>query len=87
MRGNVLMNVLNIISTFLLAIAGSFLLCCLFLPITALFFMWFWNEIVECFHSPYIIGYWESIKICLLFYILRGLLMVKMSITQNEIRQ
>lgn len=78
------MKVPELVVTIILAILGSLLLGCVFLPLAALLLMGLWNELASCLHSTNIIGYWPSMKICFLAYFLKCLFGIEFSMTSKS---
>jgi len=70
--------------TAVLFIAIGFLIFLPLLPIAALFFMWLWNDVVHYLNIPHIITYWESLKLCFLVYVLRGIFNAKLTVSKKE---
>lgn len=67
------------------AILIGFILFLPLVPLMAIFFLWLWNNIMSYWHLPHnMITYWQSIKLCFLIYVIKGLLNTRVNFSRNE---
>lgn len=77
-------NIFKLIIYALLLVVSGFLLFMLFLPIAALFFMWFWNQLCNYVDVIHVISYWESVKLCFYIYIVKALFSANISVSNSK---
>jgi len=66
-------NLIAAVGILFVGLSLSSIIFLFLLPLTALFFMWLWNDVMAILHLLHTMSYWQSVKICFLIYVVKAL--------------